>query len=522
MKLITSLLALFSALICTLSHANLLNINPASVEAESWIILDVQTGQTLASSQAHLQRAPASLTKMMTAYIVLKEIKAGRLDRNEILTAGPIVKTIQWDESQMYLKEGEQVSIDQLLAALIVMSANDAAVTLAERVSGSVPSFVARMNQEAKALGMSDTHFSNPAGITMPDHYASAYDVARLGQALSIETPDYLHYSKQLSFTYKQHLHHATNLVLKRDVSVDGLKTGFTKAAGYNLALTALRPDIAPQPRPMPVAQVPDSAPVSSTTSSTTTSSSPASSTLASATLTATPASSAAVTAVKRTDSNTPASTAVSSTQMAATANASEVSSSASSPVSSAATAVSTDSLAPQRRIIVVVMGAKSAVKRAEIAENLLNLAYTYTRNQVAITGKQFIAEVPVQKSTQKYFRVEAKNPQYVTTALLPALQHIQFDQYNPYAHRLMRIDGQGVHTPIEPLQLTPPELKIELKTASLTAPVDGVMQLAKVNVYQQDQLLQSFDIEDDIHIVEARWYERLWMWLLEKLPFLG
>lgn len=507
MKLITSLLALFSAVLCTLSHANLLNINPASVEAESWIILDAQTGQTLASSQAHLQRAPASLTKMMTAYIVLKEIKAGRLDRNEILTAGPIVKTIQWDESQMYLKEGEQVSIDQLLAALIVMSANDAAVSLAERVSGSVPHFVARMNQEAKALGMADTHFSNPAGITMPDHYASAYDVARLGQALSVETPQYLNYSKQLSFTYKQHVHHATNLVLKRDVSVDGLKTGFTKAAGYNLALTALRPDIAPRPRPMPAALLPASAPVSSTPASTA-------------------ASSAVASTAKSTNSHTTASSAVSSTQLAVTAASSVVSSTASSPVSSevnaATTATSTDTLAAQRRIIVVVMGAKSAVKRAEIAENLLNLAYTYTRNQVAIEGKQFIAEVPVQKSTQKYFRVEAKNPQYVTTALLPAVQHIQLDQYDPYAHRLMRIDGNGVHTPIEPLQLTPPQLKVELKTESLTAPVDGVMQLAKVNVYQQEQLLQSFDIEDDIHIVEARWYERLWMWLVEKLPFLG
>ncbi len=89
-----------------------------------------------------------------------------------------------WDESQMYLKQGEQISVDQLLAGLVVMSANDAAVTLAERISGDIPNFVARMNQEAKALGMTDTHFQNPAGITMPEHYSTAHDLARIRPSL--------------------------------------------------------------------------------------------------------------------------------------------------------------------------------------------------------------------------------------------------------------------------------------------------------------------------------------------------
>ncbi len=208
--------------------------------------MDAHSGQVIAEHNSHMQRAPASLTKMMVAYIALKEIQAGKLRREEVLTATPVVNIVQWDESQMYLKPGEKISVDQLLAGLIVMSANDAAVTLAERISGNVPNFVKRMNQEAKALGMSNTNFANPAGITMPDHFSSAHDMARLGEALVTTTPDYLYYSKQQSFSYNQRFHRATNLLLKQDPSVDGLKTGFTKAAGFNLALTAQRPTLNP------------------------------------------------------------------------------------------------------------------------------------------------------------------------------------------------------------------------------------------------------------------------------------
>ena len=232
---------MLSLLCSTFVNAALLNINPLSIDAESWTILDTQSGQTIAEHNSHVRRAPASMTKMMVAYIAFKEIKAGHLRKDEILTATPVVGLVQWDESQMYLKQGEQISVDQLLAGLIVMSANDAAVTLAERISGSVPAFVARMNQEAQALGMKDTHFANAPGITMPDHYSSAHDMALLGQAVTQQVPEYLCYSVMPSFSYKQRFHHATNLVLKDDPSVDGLKTGFTKAAGYNLALTAHR-----------------------------------------------------------------------------------------------------------------------------------------------------------------------------------------------------------------------------------------------------------------------------------------
>lgn len=389
---------------------------PETVEAEAWTILDPQSGQVIAEHNSHVQRAPASLTKMMVGYIALKEIQAGHLRKDEILTATPVVQIVQWDESQMYLKQGEQISVDQLLAGLVVMSANDAAVTLAERISGDIPRFIDRMNKEAKALGMKDTHFQNPAGITMPDHYSSAADLARLAQALVTETPDYLYYSKQQSFSYNQRFHRATNILLKQDPSVDGLKTGFTRAAGYNLALTANRP----------MANIE----------------------------------------------------------------------------------------APERRLIVVVMGAKSGIKRAEVAHRLMNLAYTYTRNEVAIKDKQLIAELPVVKSTLKMFKVETKKPKLITTSLYDQAYAIDLQAFDQLQQRIMLNTGNGQIQAIEPLHETQTKMNVEMNEQELTAPLAEVMKLATVSVYQNNKLINTFDIEDDVQIEEANLFERFFMWI--------
>ncbi len=399
----------------TIVNAALLNIDPATVEAKSWTILDTNSGQTIADYNSHEKRAPASLTKMMVAYITLKEIQAGHLKKSEIITATPVVNMVQWDESQMYLKPGEQISVDQLVAGLIVMSANDAAVTLANRIAGSVPAFVARMNQEAQALGMKDTHFSNPAGVTMDDHYSSAHDLAILGSHLVKETPDYLHYSILPSFSYNQRFHRATNLVLKEDPSVDGLKTGFTKAAGYNLALTAHRQAGLEQ--------------------------------------------------------------------------------------------------LPERRLIVVVMGTQSAAKRAEVAHRLLNLAYAYTRDEVAIKDKQIIAELPVVKSALKMFKVEASQPRIITTSLYnnPTPINVQaFDNINSKVIATVN----GLTQTIEPLQTTQVHMNVEVNESSLIAPLAKVMQLATVNVYQNNQLIQTLKIEDNVNIEEANIFERFFTWI--------
>lgn len=416
MKFIASLIATLCFFMSAISHAALLNINPESVEAEAWTILDSQTGQTIASHNEDLQRAPASLTKMMVAYITLKEIQAGKLDKNEVITATSVVNMVMWDESQMYLKEGDQISVDQLLAGLIVMSANDAAVTLAEKISGSAPKFVERMNQEAKALGMQHTNFQNPAGITMPEHYSTAADLAKLSQALVNETPNYLFYSKQQSFSYNQRFHRATNLLLKIDPTVDGLKTGFTRAAGYNLAATAIRPSM--------------------------------------------------------------------------------------------------DMSLSNRRLIVVVMGSKSAVKRAEVAHKLMNLAYTYTRNEVALKDKQVLAELPVVQSTLKMFKVATKKPELITTSLYDQSYSIDLNQFDQSTQRVMLDTGNGTLQSIEPLRETQTHLNIEVNETQLTAPLAKVMQLATVNVYQNNQLIRTILIEDQVDIEEANFFEKFLQWL--------
>ena len=312
--------------------------------------------------------------------------------------------------------------MDQLLAGLIVMSANDAAVTLAERISGDIPKFLERMNQEAKALGMENTHFSNTAGISMDDHYSTAHDLALLGQALTFETPDYLYYSKQPSFTYNFRFHRATNILLQQDPSVDGLKTGFTKAAGYNLALTASRPS----------AQFDQ----------------------------------------------------------------------------------------PNRRLIVVVLGTKSGFKRAEVAHKLMNLAYSYTRNEIAIKDKQLIAELPVIQSTLKMFKVESKHPQVITTSLYQPNSIIDLNQFDNTTQRLVQKDLLGGKHMVEPLQQTQTRMNVELQTQSLTAPIAKIVELAQVHVYQDNQLIQSFTIEDDVNIEEASWLDKLISWFKGLFSF--
>ena len=415
MKAVIYLIASLGLLCSTIVNATLLNLVPESVEAQAWTVIDTQSGQVIAEHNSHVQRAPASLTKMMVAYITLKELQAGHLRKDEVLTATPVVNMVMWDESQMYLKQGEQISVDQLLAGLVVMSANDAAVTLAERIAGDVPKFIARMNKEAQALGMKDTHFQNPAGISMPEHYSTAADLALLGQALVTQTPDYLNYSKQQSFSYNNRFHHATNRLLKLDPTVDGLKTGFTKAAGYNLALTANRPTMNPD--------------------------------------------------------------------------------------------------TPERRLVVIVLGAASAAKRAEVAYNLMNMGYTYTRNEVAIKDKQLIAELPVIKSTLKMFKLETTKPQIITTSLYDQPFAIDLKTYDTTNQRIMLNTGNGTIQTIDPLQETKTHLNVEINEKLLTAPLAKVMQLATVQVYQNNQLIRTITIEDDVQIEEANFFQKIAIW---------
>lgn len=224
------------------AHSAVLKIQPSSVQAQAWLIYDPQTQQIISEHNSHQRRAPASLTKMLVAYIVLQDIKAGKLNAQQQITVSKIVEQVQDDESQLKLKVGDKISIDELLKGLIVMSANDSALLLAEHLGqGKIENFVQRMNQEAEKLGMNDSRFANPSGISMANHYSTAYDLKLLSLALLEHTPEYLNYSKLPYVDYNKQRYPATNLLLERDKKVDGLKTGYTKDAGYNLALSAMQ-----------------------------------------------------------------------------------------------------------------------------------------------------------------------------------------------------------------------------------------------------------------------------------------
>lgn len=225
------------------SYANdLVVIDPQTIKAEAWLVLDADSGQILGQVNAHARRAPASLTKMMVAYLSLEQIKAGKLALADVLTVPEAVNHIESDESKMYLHAGEQIKVSDLLTGLIVTSANDAAVTLSTHIAGDMPHFIEKMNQAASALGMHDTHFANVSGITAEDHYTSAYDMAILSKAIIQQYPEYTSFSKIQHFSYGAFSEAATNRLLKVDPTVDGMKTGYTKAAGYNIVITAKRP----------------------------------------------------------------------------------------------------------------------------------------------------------------------------------------------------------------------------------------------------------------------------------------
>lgn len=215
---------------------------PQALPAASWLVLDAESGQTLVEHNADEARQPASLTKLMTAYIVLQELKAGTLRLDDSLkVSADIVGQVQNDEARMYLTPGELVTVKKLLEGLIAASANDAALTLAVRVAGSVEGFEQRMSETARSIGMVNSHFATPSGVTTPGNYSTARDLAVLALRLTKDFPEYYRYSSEQFFSYGNYHKRNKNWLLGKDHSVDGLKTGRTKAAGFCIVATAKR-----------------------------------------------------------------------------------------------------------------------------------------------------------------------------------------------------------------------------------------------------------------------------------------
>jgi serine-type D-Ala-D-Ala carboxypeptidase (penicillin-binding protein 5/6) len=238
---------LFLGLLIASARANAENAEivtpPApTIEATAYILQDFHTGKVLAENNADAKLAPASLTKIMTVYVVFKELSNGHLHLEDMATISE--KAWKTSGSRMFIELGNQVKIEDLLKGVIVQSGNDASVALAEHVAGDDTTFADMMNQHATRLGMTNSHFKNSDGLPMEDHYTSARDLAILTAALIKEFPDYYRWFSQKEFTFNKITQQNRNKLLSRDESVDGVKTGFTDDAGYCLVASALREDM--------------------------------------------------------------------------------------------------------------------------------------------------------------------------------------------------------------------------------------------------------------------------------------
>ena len=215
---------------------------PPEIAARSYILLDLNSQQVLAERDADTQADPASLTKLMTAYLVFAAIRDKKLSLEQTLP----VSQRAWSErkgggSLMFIDTTMTPKVDDLLKGMIVQSGNDASVVLAEAVGGSLDAFVGMMNKQAQAWGLKNTQFRNVTGLTETGHYASARDVATIASKIITDFPEFYPLYSVRQFTYNKIKQDNRNLLLGRDPTVDGMKTGYTDAAGYCLVASAVR-----------------------------------------------------------------------------------------------------------------------------------------------------------------------------------------------------------------------------------------------------------------------------------------
>ena len=247
MKLTTFTQSIRALLLGTLSvsacYAQADTTIPAAPEiaAKSYILIDYNSGKVLAERDADMKVLPASLTKMMTSYVIGREIKAGKISPDDMVTVSKNAWSKNYpDSSKMFIEGGKQVKVADLNRGIIIQSGNDACVAMAEHVAGSEDSFADMMNNYAKQLGMTNSHFMNPHGLDNPDQYSTARDLATLGAALIRDVPDEYAVYKEKSFTYNGITQPNRNSLLwDKSMNVDGIKTGHTAAAGYNLVTSA-------------------------------------------------------------------------------------------------------------------------------------------------------------------------------------------------------------------------------------------------------------------------------------------
>ncbi|QPG04400.1 D-alanyl-D-alanine carboxypeptidase [Salinimonas marina] len=237
MAFMTLLLSVF----CLSANAAVVTPPPPNVDGEGFVLMDYDTGHVIASKNADMQIFPASLTKMMTTYVIGKELEAGNISMDDEVTISENAWAKKFpDSSKMFIEVGTQVKVADLIRGIIIQSGNDACVAMAEHVAGSEDAFASMMNAHAQSLGMTGSHFVNSHGLHDPEHYVTPSDMAILSRALVSETREIYDIYSEKEFTYngiKQY--NRNSLLWDKSLNVDGIKTGHTSDAGYSLITSA-------------------------------------------------------------------------------------------------------------------------------------------------------------------------------------------------------------------------------------------------------------------------------------------
>jgi D-alanyl-D-alanine carboxypeptidase (penicillin-binding protein 5/6) len=222
---------------------------PPTIAAKSWLLLDATSGQIIASQDPNARIEPASLTKIMTAYLTFAAVKDKKLDLNQMVNVSTHAWKVDTSSSKMFIDPATPVKVNDLLYGLMVQSGNDAAVALAEAVAGDESAFVVLMNREAQRMGLTSTHFANPHGLPSPENYSTAQDLSVLAKHVILDYPEFYKIDSVKSFTYNKITQQNRNRLLWLDPTVDGMKTGHTEAAGYCMIASAHRPNGASERR---------------------------------------------------------------------------------------------------------------------------------------------------------------------------------------------------------------------------------------------------------------------------------
>ena len=236
------LIAALAASLLTLS-ASAQTVPAPSIAAKSWLLLDATSGQVIAAQDPNARIEPASLTKIMTAYVTFQAIRDKKLALNTMVNVSPRAWKVDSSSSKMFIDPATPVSVDDLLHGLMIQSGNDAAVALAEAVAGDEATFVVLMNREAQRMGMKNSKFANPHGLPSPDNFSTAQDLATLATNVIRDFPEFYKIDSIKQFTYNKITQQNRNRLLWLDPTVDGMKTGHTESSGYSMIASARRPN---------------------------------------------------------------------------------------------------------------------------------------------------------------------------------------------------------------------------------------------------------------------------------------